>query len=325
MASPSRPQHSPGRAQEENGSTWAHHRGGFLVPVQRLLWMTMKDTSMKSQLCLFNTEKVFSKMGQLNFLSEQGKPEKGKSYQPNNLWRWKVPSPGGTMQEGWYRGESQLPLKKCITLALRNEPEKLKTKTEWTKWLTAQAQRLGNQWRFLPDPNFDLGFTRRRSHPATPCGSPCPSRKGLGRPQELRLLLSGRGVQLYQHNHTEVGCIAKSLSWLAALCLNTNIKNDMCPAMFKTSSEAQAACSIVRCRTTTTGRSEGRQREASKHMALEVPPWPGARSVSYRQPQTPPAQQSIPRTQTHSRATVSDVETLQLTYLLDKMNTAMLM
>lgn len=80
MASPLRPQHSPGRAQEEKGPTWAHHRGGFLIPVQRLLWMTMKETSMKAQLCLFNTEKVFSKMGQLHFLSEQGKPEKGKSY-----------------------------------------------------------------------------------------------------------------------------------------------------------------------------------------------------------------------------------------------------
>lgn len=33
---------------------------------------------MKAQLCLFNMEKVFSKSGQLHFLSEQGKPEKGE-------------------------------------------------------------------------------------------------------------------------------------------------------------------------------------------------------------------------------------------------------
>lgn len=92
---------------------------------------------------------------------------------------------------------------KCITFASRNELEKLKSKIEWTKQLTAQAKRLGNQWTLLTDPNFDLSFTRR-SRPATPRSGLCASRKGLrrqgGRLQELRLLLNGRAVQLYQHN-----------------------------------------------------------------------------------------------------------------------------
>lgn len=35
-------------------------------------------------------------------------------------------------------------------------------------------------------------------------------------------------------------------SHLAALLLNMNVKNEMSPEMFKTSSEAQAACSIIR-------------------------------------------------------------------------------
>lgn len=35
--------------------------------------------------------------------------------------------------------------------------------------------------------------------------------------------------------------------------------------------------------------------------SLEAPPWPGARSVSCRQPRSPPAQKSIPRTQTSLR------------------------
>lgn len=84
----------------------------------------MKDTSMKAQLCLFNMEKLFSKRGQLNFLSEQGKPENGEKLPAKQSLVLESPQLWGTTKR------ISASSKKHVTLALRNEPEKLKTKTE---------------------------------------------------------------------------------------------------------------------------------------------------------------------------------------------------
>lgn len=103
---------------------------------------------------------MLSKRCQLHFLSGQGK---STSQTTSGV---ELPS---------------LPLKKkSITFALRKEAEKTH-KTEGTNSLIACTQRLGNQKRFLTDPNFDLAFTRRRTCPATPCGGLCHSRKRLHR------------------------------------------------------------------------------------------------------------------------------------------------
>lgn len=52
--------------------------------------------------------------------------------------------------------------------------------------------------------------------------------------------------------------------------------------------------------------------KAASTRRLEAPPRPEAPHVSRRQPQTPSAWLSIPRTQTRSTATVSDMKTSQL-------------
>jgi len=60
----------------------------------------MKDTSMKAQLCLFNMEKLFSKRGQLHFLSEQGKPEKAEKLRAKQPLPLESPQPWRTSAKG---------------------------------------------------------------------------------------------------------------------------------------------------------------------------------------------------------------------------------
>lgn len=84
-------------------------------------------------------------------------------------------------------------------------------------------------------------------------------------------------------------------SQLAALCLNTNIKNDTGPEMFKTQARCkQLAASSYEEPQPKVAPWEDKEKPASTGY-LEAPLQPDAHSASCRQPRTPPAQQSIPQ------------------------------
>lgn len=114
------------------------------------------------------------------------------------------------------------PLKKHTAFGLRKEAGKTH-KTEWTNSLIACTHRLGNQKRFLTDPNFDLDFTRRRTCPAMVVAH-APAGRGRAQPEgslkELQLTPTRRKAQLQQLNpwlplrwcsHTEIGYTVKLL------------------------------------------------------------------------------------------------------------------
>lgn len=232
----------------------------------------------------------------------------GKIYQPNNVWCW----------------IASTSTKKNVPPLLPERKQKKNLKIEGTNSLIACTSRLGKQKRFLTDPNFDLGFTRRRTCPATSRSGLCPSRKrpctATRQPEGAELTPTSRKAQLQQHNpwlplrshsHKEIGYTVELLflpnlqpyveTWTAKITLwnAQNLKRDTSSLQHHQMKNPTPGCS--------TGRWNQQAHGAWRHLPdLKLP------CVSPCQPWAPSARLSVPRTQTCSRATVSDMKTSQL-------------
>lgn len=199
----------------------------------------------------------------------------GKIYQPNNVWCW----------------IASTSTKKNVPPLLPERKQKKNLKIEGTNSLIACTSRLGKQKRFLTDPNFDLGFTRRRTCPATSRSGLCPSRKrpctATRQPEGAELTPTSRKAQLQQHNpwlplrshsHKEIGYTVELLflpnlqpyveTWTAKITLwnAQNLKR------------GTSSLQHHQMKNPTTGCSTGRQEETSKHTE------PGGTSLTWSSP-----------------------------------------